>query len=80
MSLSVTNDTPSSGPALASAPVTPVPATKTPAPVPVSAAVDSVKISPQAQVRQLNASGSTLAEIVLKTGLDAVTVKSYLGQ
>jgi DNA-binding NarL/FixJ family response regulator len=32
-----------------------------------------------AQVRQLDASGSTVAQIATKLNLDAATVKQYLG-
>lgn len=52
----------------------PAPEVRAPASVPVS-----VDISPQAQVKQLDSSGSSLQEIVLKTGIDLATVKQYLG-
>lgn len=45
------------------------------APAPVA-----VEISMSAQVKQLDASGSTLEEISLKTGLDTPTIKLFLGQ
>lgn len=60
--------------AQAPAPEVRAPEVQAPASVPVS-----VDISPQAQVKQLDSSGSSLQEIVLKTGIDLATVKQYLG-
>ena len=40
----------------------------------------TVQISVAAQVKQLDSSGSSLAEISVKTGLDLATIKQYLGQ
>jgi len=48
-------------------------------PVPASAPV-TVEISKMAQVKQLDQAGSTIDEIVTKTGLDKNTINQYLGK
>jgi 3-oxoacyl-ACP reductase-like protein len=77
LSISPVSTNPTPGSAVATDP-TPRAA---PAPAPAAAATEAatVQISVGAQVKQLDASGATVAEIVLKTGLDAATVKQYLG-
>ena len=64
----------------------PAPVAQVAAPAPQAAVAPSapveaatVQISVAAQVRQLDASGSTVAQIATKLNLDAATVKQYLG-
>lgn len=70
------SDTPKAAAPSAPAPAA-APAATTPA---ANAAPVTVQISLTAQVKQLESSGSSLQDIVLKTGLDLATVKLLLGQ